>query len=77
MPKGGELIDGRFVPGGTTVGVHQHAAYHLVENFHRPDDFCPERWLKEGREKDSPFRNDSLGVVQPFSHGPRTCLGIK
>lgn len=77
VPVGGEMIDGRFVPAGTTVGVHQHAAYNLRSNFHRPDNFCPERWLPEARESDSPFVEDKLGVVNPFSYGPRTCLGIK
>ena len=77
VPEGGEVIDGRFVPAGTTVGVHQHAAYHLASNFHRPDDFCPERWLPSARDEKSPFAGDRLGVVQPFSYGPRTCLGIK
>lgn len=77
VPKGGELIDGRFVPGGTTVGVHQHAAYHLPSNFHLADDFCPERWLPGARDPESPFSMDRLEVMQPFSCGPRTCLGIK
>ena len=77
VPEGGEVIDGRFVPGGTTVGVHQHATYHLASNFYRPDDFCPERWLPEGRDESSPFAGDQLGVLQPFSYGPRTCLGIR
>ena len=77
IPKGGDAIDGRFVPAGTTVGVHQHAAYHLASNFYRPDDFCPERWLPSARDEKSPFASDRLGVVQPFSYGPRTCLGIK
>ena len=77
VPEGGDVIDGRFVPAGITVGVHQHAAYHLASNFHRPDDFCPERWLPSARDENSPFAGDRLGVVQPFSYGPRTCLGIK
>ncbi|RMJ29047.1 Cytochrome p450 [Aspergillus sp. HF37] len=77
VPNGGELIDGRFVPGGTTVGVHQHAAYHLPSNFYRADDFCPERWLPGARDPESPFSIDRLEVMQPFSYGPRTCLGIK
>ncbi|KAJ5603974.1 hypothetical protein N7537_006930 [Penicillium hordei] len=77
VPPGGETIDGKFVPAGTTVGVHQHAAYHSHSNFHRPDDFCPERWLPEAQESSSPFANDRLSVVNPFSYGPRTCLGIR
>ena len=77
VPEGGEVIEGRFVPAGTTVGVHQHAAYHLASNFYQPDEFCPERWLPSGRGEKSPFAGDCLGVLQPFSYGPRTCLGIK
>ena len=77
VPKGGEVIEGRFVPGGITVGVHQNAAYHLESNFYRPDDFCPERWLPRGQDEKSQFSGDHLGVVQPFSYGPRNCLGMK
>ncbi|THC96957.1 hypothetical protein EYZ11_003565 [Aspergillus tanneri] len=77
VPSGGEVIDGRFVPEGTTVGVHQHAAYHCRSNFHRSNEFCPERWLPQARESKSPFAKDQLGVVNPFSYGPRTCLGIR
>lgn len=77
VPPGGEIIDGKYVPAGTTVGVHQHAAYHSPSNFHRPDDFCPERWLPQARGKGSKFSDDNLAVVNPFSCGPRTCLGIK
>lgn len=77
VPERGEVIDGRFVPPGTTVGVHQHAAYHMSSNFHLPDDFCPERWLPEAQDPKSPFSQDSIGVMQPFSYGPRTCLGIR
>ncbi|KAM3447220.1 hypothetical protein MY3296_008956 [Beauveria thailandica] len=76
VPAGGETIDGRFVPANTTVGVHQHAAYHSASNFHRPDDFCPERWLPAARGKGSEFADDNLAVFNPFSYGPRTCLGI-
>lgn len=77
VPASGEVIDGSFVPGGTTVGVHQNAAYHSLSNFHEPTMFHPERWLDEARLPTSPFSSDRLGVVKPFSHGPRTCLGIK
>ncbi|KAM5343381.1 hypothetical protein ACJ41O_011918 [Fusarium nematophilum] len=77
VPDGGAVIDGRPVPAGSTVGVHQHAAYHSPENFYRPDDFLPERWLPESRKESSPFAGDRLDVFHPFSYGPRTCLGIK
>jgi len=41
-------------------------------NFRRPEEFIPERWI-EG----SKFPEDNLAVVQPFSMGPRNCLGKK
>ncbi|RJE23611.1 Cytochrome p450 [Aspergillus sclerotialis] len=77
VPERGEVIDGRFVPAGTTVGVHHHAAYHMSSNFYLPDDFCPERWLPEAQGSKCPFAQDNIGVMQPFSYGPRTCLGIR
>ncbi|KAM3549100.1 hypothetical protein MY1884_008890 [Beauveria asiatica] len=66
VPAGGETIDGRLVPANTTVGVHQHAAYHSASNFHRPDDFCPERWLPAARGNGSEFADDNLAVFNPF-----------
>lgn len=77
VPEGGEMIDGRFVPAGTTVGVHQYAANHLPLNFYRADDYCPERWLPSGRDPTSPFAADRLEAMQPFSYGPRACMGMK
>ena len=56
-----------------TVSVSQYAAYRLKANFHRPDDFIPERWL-EGH--DPVFSRDAKAVVQPFSIGPRNCIGM-
>ena len=50
-------IDGVKVLKGTHVAVHQLAAYRSEENWTRPWDFVPERWLKEG--KDGEFRDDS------------------
>lgn len=72
-PKGCE-IDGLWVPGGIKVGVNQWAAYSSDRNFARPDEFLPERWLEEGNEE---FANDVRAAFQPFSTGPRNCLGMK
>ena len=49
-------VDGVLVPKGTHVGVHQLAAHHIEENWTRPWDFVPERWLKGGKEGE--FRDD-------------------
>lgn len=73
-PEGCE-IDGSWVPGGTKVGVSQWSAYRSERNFARADQFLPERWLPEGEEES--FINDTRAAFQPFSTGPRNCLGMK
>jgi cytochrome P450 len=47
---------------------------HDEKYFHRPDEFIPERWIKG--EKASQM-GDRLEASQPFSYGPRGCLGKK
>ncbi|KAL4912424.1 cytochrome P450 [Aspergillus aurantiobrunneus] len=74
VPEGGEFIDSAFVPAGTTVGVNHFACYHDPSNFARADEFLPERWLPEYQHK-APFNQDQRQCLQPFSFGPRNCLG--
>ncbi|KAL1959369.1 hypothetical protein VTO42DRAFT_2172 [Malbranchea cinnamomea] len=74
VPDGGETIDGVYVSAGTTVGVHHLAAYRSPNNFYRPNDFLPERWLASHRDS-KPFSSDNRASLQPFSFGPRNCLG--
>ena len=56
----------------TAVYVSQHATYHSERNFKDADSFVPERWLGDERYKD-----DNRIAVNPFSFGPRNCLGKK
>ena len=88
----GDIIDGHFVPANviasiadrktkipltwwqTSVGVHQSATYQSSANFTDPKSFVPERWLPEAPER---YRNDRKDALQPFSVGPRNCLGKK
>jgi cytochrome P450 len=72
VPKGGATIAGTVVPEGTVVAVWHRAVYHLSDHFREPFSFRPERWMR-----DPLFQNDRLDVVQPFSVGPRNCLGKK
>ncbi|KAG9511998.1 benzoate 4-monooxygenase cytochrome P450, partial [Aureobasidium melanogenum] len=65
-----EFILGRHVPARTSVGVSQWAANRSASNFVDPDVFIPERWLGDIR-----YQNDQRATVQPFSVGPRNCLG--
>jgi len=73
VPPGGDTVLGKWVPGGTVVGVQQYASYHAASNFHAPEKFCPERFLAD--EADPSFAHDNRRVLQPFSLGPRNCIG--
>ncbi|KAI9730850.1 MAG: hypothetical protein M1834_005568 [Cirrosporium novae-zelandiae] len=69
-------VDGLEIPPGTLLSVHHSAAYWSSLNFHKPRSFLPERWLPPAStDPSSPFYNDNRAVVQPFSVGPRNCIG--
>ncbi|KAF2500018.1 cytochrome P450 [Lophium mytilinum] len=65
-----ETLIGQYVPPQTTVAIYQLAINRLDANFSRPTEYIPERWLGDPR-----FENDSRNAVQPFSVGPRNCIG--
>jgi cytochrome P450 len=75
VPKGGSLIDGHAVPEGTSVCVSSWGASHSASNFADPDTFIPERFLSSSSLPGSMFANDVKKASQPFSNGPRGCLG--
>ncbi|KAJ5573605.1 uncharacterized protein N7459_008032 [Penicillium hispanicum] len=66
----GDLIAGHWVPGGTVVSICHLAASHSPTNYALPEEFIPERHLDDPR-----FRGDSKVAMQPFSFGPRNCIG--
>lgn len=74
VPKGGSLIDGHAVPGGTSVCVASWAAAHSADNFADPDAFIPERHMDTPESK-ARFGADVKKAAQPFSTGPRGCIG--
>jgi cytochrome P450 len=45
---------------------------HSEEHWERPFEFLPERFLDGGK-----FKNDRPEAMQPFSLGPRNCIGRK
>ena len=55
----------------TTVAVSPLAAYMSKDNFRDPERFIPERWLD-----DPIYASDQRGACQPFSYGPRSCIGM-
>jgi cytochrome P450 len=72
VPKGGDTISGHYLPEGTAVYVSQHATSHSYRNYKDAELFVPERWL--GDEK---YKDDKRETWNPFSFGPRNCLGKK
>ncbi|KAK9780326.1 hypothetical protein SCAR479_02963 [Seiridium cardinale] len=71
VPEGGKVIADKFVPGNMAVGISIYAAAHSERNFHRASEFLPERWMGE----DPSFAGDKKEALQPFSYGPRNCIG--
>ena len=54
------------------MGVPQWPSYQSESNFRDANKFVPERWLG-----DPEYAHDERGVLQPFSVGPRNCIGKK
>nr|POE90610.1 isotrichodermin c-15 hydroxylase [Quercus suber] len=69
-PTGGETVSGVYIPENTSVSVSQYSTARDERNFRDPDDFVPERWM--GLKQ---YEDDKRSAVQPFSFGPRSCLG--
>ncbi|CAF9942333.1 hypothetical protein IMSHALPRED_003623 [Imshaugia aleurites] len=89
VPGPGATICGHYIPGGTFVSISQFSANRSPQNFADPDAFIPERWLPSHSpfyipeaSSDPPvafatYAADRKEALQPFSVGPRACLGSK
>ena len=64
------VVCGKVIPKGTTVGVPSYAASRWSQNFKAPEVFAPQRHLG-----DPEFKDDKRSAIQPFSVGPRNCIG--
>lgn len=56
----------------TLVTWNVLAASISPAHFHRPREFIPERWLEP---RDAIFDADCQEIHEPFSRGPRSCIG--
>ena len=59
----------------TTISVPHHTAYQSPTNFTSPTTFAPERWLSSPEKHAGAFDGDNKKAFNPFSTGPRNCLG--
>ncbi|KAJ5776043.1 uncharacterized protein N7511_001054 [Penicillium nucicola] len=71
VPEGGAIINDKFVPGNVSVSVSLFSAFNAASHFKNAESFIPERWLADS----TGFENDNKDAFQPYSYGPRNCLG--
>ena len=65
-------IDGHFIPPGCDVGIGIYSIHHNETYFPDPFVFQPERWLPNKKQSIS---GAAQKAFNPFSMGPRHCLG--
>lgn len=73
VPKGGDTINGVFVPGGTNIGWAVWAVFRSKEIWgDDANEFRPDRWLIDDKT-----RLKEMDAVWEliFSHGKWHCLG--
>ncbi|KAI9690296.1 MAG: hypothetical protein M1822_009257 [Bathelium mastoideum] len=72
----GEYLRGVFLPPGINLSVYLWAGFHNPAHFKRPEQYIPERFLPRDHPYYDPlFDSDHKLVYQPFSFGPRNCIG--
>jgi cytochrome P450 len=74
VPAGGAIVDGDFIPAGCDVGVPVYSIHHKEEIYPDPFNYNPERWMVE-KEGASQRVLDQYTAYNPFSVGPRSCMG--
>lgn len=73
VPKGGDVLNGIFVPEGTQIGSSSYGIHHSRQIFGEDANlFRPERWLKADGETLAKMSSTSDLI---FHHGKFQCLG--
>jgi cytochrome P450 len=65
------VFNGLTVPAGAHVAYCSWASHHLPDVFPEPEQFRPERFSDENKDKLPP------GAYVPFGGGSRTCIGMR
>ncbi|ODN05629.1 putative cytochrome P450 CYP44, partial [Orchesella cincta] len=69
-----DLIIGNYrVPSGTHVDLNQFVLFRSPKYFQSPDEYIPDRWLREDQGDDNLATHPFLMI--PFGHGTRMCAG--
>lgn len=74
IAAGGATIAGHVLPGGTLAECQQWAMHHSSAHWQDAWSFKPERFL---HDKAGLMKADAAEAFQPFSTGPRNCIGRK
>ncbi|KAK4455098.1 Tryprostatin B 6-hydroxylase [Podospora aff. communis PSN243] len=69
VPPEGIVVDGVFIPGGTSVRVPVFALQRSEKYFVRAEEFIPERWTTK------PEMVRDRAAFMPFNMGPNNCVG--
>lgn len=70
VPQEGAFIAGKWIPGDVSVAISQWATNRHTVNFRDSASFIPERFLGDPK-----YASDNFAAFQPFSTGPRNCIG--
>ncbi|KAK0667665.1 cytochrome P450 [Cercophora samala] len=76
VPESGGVVAGVTLAGQTLVSIQAYTMQRDSNHWHRAEEFLPERWLPDANKPESEFYTDNKEAFQPFSVGPRVCLGI-
>ena len=66
---GEEIMNGFKIPVGTRITIPIHLIHRHPDYWTNPDEFQPERWLKDQ------FPASHKNAFLPFGVGPRNCIG--
>jgi len=73
VPKGGDMIHGKFIPGGTDIAYSAWDFYKDTNIFGADAEiFRPERWL-EASEEQLAIMQKTIDLI--FGYGKYSCLG--